>query len=250
MAAVSLWTCSLCSSFFILSMTFERFYSIIRPHKAASFNTVKKAKITIICIVLFSIIYNTPHWFATQVVGKKCLAYNNGMHLLISRIYYWTSNVIHFFLPFISLLTMNTVIIHILRKRSVAMSSTLEGQGQNKGQSFKVKSAERQVFIMLLLVTFMFLILTTPGHAMVMFSGYVNYRDDPTVFAGFHLFFAIGEKTFYTNYCINFYLYVISGQKFRKDLIKLCKTMLCWKSKATAENSQSSEINTGSTVAA
>ena len=132
----------------------------------------------------------------------------------------------------------------------MSMSSTLESQGQNKGHSSKVKNAERQVFIMLLTVTFMFLILTTPGHAMIMFSGYVNYRDDPVVFARFHLFFAIGEKSFYTNYGINFYLYVISGQKFRRDLIKLFKIMFCCKSKAATEKSQSSEVNTVSTVVA
>ena len=31
-----LWAASLCSTLFILSMTFDRFYSIIQPHKAAS----------------------------------------------------------------------------------------------------------------------------------------------------------------------------------------------------------------------
>ena len=45
------------STWLILGMTFERFYSIIRPHKAASFNTVKKAKITIMCIVVISTLY-------------------------------------------------------------------------------------------------------------------------------------------------------------------------------------------------
>ena len=45
----------------ILNMTFERFYSITMPHKAASFNTVKRAKITIICIVVFSVVFHIPH---------------------------------------------------------------------------------------------------------------------------------------------------------------------------------------------
>ena len=36
------------SALLVVSMTFERFYSIIRPHKAASFNTVKRAKIIIV----------------------------------------------------------------------------------------------------------------------------------------------------------------------------------------------------------
>ena len=47
----AIFTVFLCSALFIVSMTFERLYSITRPHKAASFNTVKRAKITIMSIV-------------------------------------------------------------------------------------------------------------------------------------------------------------------------------------------------------
>ena len=71
MIAVVLWMASLCSTFFIVSMTFERFYSIIQPHKAASFNTVKRAKIIIACSVIFSVIYNVPHVFTTTNEGKR-----------------------------------------------------------------------------------------------------------------------------------------------------------------------------------
>ena len=67
-----LFLTALCSTLFILNMTFGRFYSIIRPHKAASFNSVKRAKVTIVCIVLFSIIYNLPHLFTTAVDGRTC----------------------------------------------------------------------------------------------------------------------------------------------------------------------------------
>ena len=42
------------SAFLVVSMTFEHFYSIIRPHKAASFNTVQRAKIIILGIFVFS----------------------------------------------------------------------------------------------------------------------------------------------------------------------------------------------------
>ena len=61
---------NLCSILFILSMTFDHFYSIIRPHKATSFNTVKRAKITIVCIVIFSVLYNIPHLYTTAQMVK------------------------------------------------------------------------------------------------------------------------------------------------------------------------------------
>ena len=53
-----------CSTLFIVAMTFERFYSI-RPHKVASFNTTKRAKIAISCMVIFCILYRIPYFFIT-----------------------------------------------------------------------------------------------------------------------------------------------------------------------------------------
>ncbi len=35
----------------ILAMKFDRFYGIVRPHMAASVNTVKRAKISCVCII-------------------------------------------------------------------------------------------------------------------------------------------------------------------------------------------------------
>ena len=39
----------------------------------------------------------------------------------------------------------------------------------------------------------------------------------------YHLVFHISQKSYFTNYGINFFLYVISGQKFRSDLVSLFK---------------------------
>ena len=38
-----------------------------------------------------------------------------------------------------------------------------------------------------------------------------------------HLYTSAGQKLHFTNHGINFFFYVISGQKFRTDLIKLFK---------------------------
>ena len=62
-----------CSTYCIVFMTFERFYSIIRPHKAASFNTVRKARITIACISLFVLSFHSPYFFIVLNTGRYCL---------------------------------------------------------------------------------------------------------------------------------------------------------------------------------
>ena len=229
-----LWTSTMCSTMFIVSMTFDRFYSIIRPHKAASFNTVKRARITIVCIITVSIVYNVPQLFMTLASVRNCLPYAKGGSTL-GEVYYWSYNIVNFIFPFVSLLIMNSVIIHTLRRRSQSNATISEVQGEGK-----IKSAEKQIIMMLLCVTFGFLILSTPCYAMLMYARYVNIESSPKLFSDYYLFFSVGQKTYYTNFGINFCLYVISGQKFRSDLANLL-CCLCRKENRSLSYSHSSE---------
>ena len=74
---------------------------------------------------------------------------------------------------------------------------------------------------MLLLVTFSYLVLTTPAYIMLLYINLVDPFQSPYHYAAYILFVQVGEKACYTNFGINFVLYVLSGQKFRKDLVDL-----------------------------
>ena len=148
------------------------------------------------------------------------------------QIHYWFSFVINFAFPFVFLLTMNSVIIHTIRKRltddvvvtKLRIQDPSKGEGHDnkgQGQGQAMKASEKQIYIILILITFAFLILTTPTYAMFLYANIVDYTQTPESFAAFFLFFSVGEKLYYTNNGINFYLYVMSGQKFRHDLVNL-----------------------------
>ena len=225
-------------------MTFERFYSIVQPHKAASFNTLKRAQITILCIVVFSILYNIPHIPITLQVGAHCIPYGNSRKYPAGQFYYWFSTILNFFLPFALLLIMNSFIIYTLKNRSISATSMSvhksQSQGQNEGQSSnsKIKTSERQIIVTLLAVTFAFLILTTPAYSLFLYAIFYDYRQSPYAFAGYYLFYNVARQTYYTNYGINFFLYVISGRKFRLDLINLFR---CFKEKPIVSDSSEAQ---------
>ena len=75
---------------------------------------------------------------------------------------------------------------------------------------------------MLLLVTLLFLILLIPTYTRFIYLTFVEL-DTPTKYATSMLYFQITYKSYTTNNGINFFLYCISGQKFRNDL----KEILC-----------------------
>ena len=99
----------LASTLLIIAMTFERCYSIVKPHKAASFNTTQKAKITIAGVCIFSSLYNIPNVLFSNYQGTRCIV--NTSSIPNVQNYAWLSFTINFALPFILLLLMNCVTI-------------------------------------------------------------------------------------------------------------------------------------------
>ena len=216
-----LWNSSLCSALFILSMTFDRFYSIFRPHKAASFNTVKRAKVTIVSIIVFSTLFNIPYLFAMTVNGRQCMNDKRGS---IRAFFHWMCYVAQFVIPFLCLLSMNSFIIHTLRKRSDLIEGRKQGQGQKECQPRSIsKTTERQSYAILILVAFSFFIFITPMCLFNVFGMLMDLTKTPRDFAEFYMFKNIVHKLHFTNNGVNFFLYVISGRKFRSDLMKMLK---------------------------
>ena len=204
----------LVSSLLLVAMTFDRFYSIIRPHKAASFNTVRRTRI-IICTVLFSIIFNIPHLFVSDNEGFQCTPFGRANTQVYGEFFYWFSSVIGFALPFVLLLSVNSVIIHKLQTRPVLTQK----EGAESGKTGN--SSDTQIFIMLLLVTFGFLVLVTPAYILFLYVIIVDYLASPKEFARYYAFHNFAQKFRISNHGINFLFYVISGEKFRSDLKKL-----------------------------
>ena len=183
---------------------------------AASFNTVKRAKITIICIVVFSTLFNFPYLFAMTHQGRQCMNDRRGS---VKSFYHWLCYVAQFVVPFFCLLTMNSFIIHTLRRRSRQQL----GVGV-QGQSSRMKSSEKQIYAILLLVAFSFVVFITPMCLLNdVFAMFMDLTSTPRDFAQFYLSESVVHKLHFTNNGINFFLYVISGKKFRSDLLIFLK---------------------------
>ena len=85
-----------------------------------------------------------------------------------------------------------------------------------------MKSAENQLTIMLLLVTLLFSVLLIPTYIRFIYLTLVK-SDTPEKYARAMLLFQLTYKLYATNNGVNFFLYCISGHKFRNDL----KEILC-----------------------
>ena len=165
----------------------------------------------------FGLVYSIPYLFIAGNSEKLCIPNTMASENVFGELYYWLSEILLFAFPCLSLLTMNSVIIHTLRKRSKQNILKSENQDQNEGQTVKTKHTEKQIFTMLLVITFIFVVFNLISRSLTFYLNFCS-ANTPYYYAGFHLFYQIGEKFFYTNHGINFFLYVMSGKKFRTDL--------------------------------
>ena len=210
---IIVFTSALWGVLLILAMTFDRFYGIVRPHLAASINNVTKARATCVFIIVFGTIYNVPHVFLTASAGYDWVPYGKVTEFKFGELFYWLSFVVNYTFPFVSLLIMNSFIIQTIRSRK---NLTVASQTEQR-----TKSSDTQIFIILLLVTFSFLLLTAPAYMLFLFNMIVDFNQSPRYQAGSKLFYSLAQKTWYTNNGINFFLYNLSGTKFRNDLRRL-----------------------------
>ena len=184
-----------------------------------------------------STLLNIPCLYCLTNVGGTCILDQSKVW---QQVYVWLNYMVQFTIPFVSLLSMNSVIIHTLRKRSRSEMKPEVRSDQGQGQSTKIKTSEKQSFAILLLVAFSFFILITPLYVCLLYMRFVDFTKTPKSYAEFYLFFNIAHKMFFTNNGINFFLYVISGRKFRNEVIHLFKC----KNNGDAITNNKSELNT------
>ena len=184
-------------------------------------------------------IYNIPHFFLSNIIGDKCMAY--GISNVISRVYSWFSFVLNAVIPFTLLIHMNYVIVQTVRNSRKQFSANDRSTKTKVGtRQTTMKSVENQLTIMLLLVTTLFLILLCPTYFRFIYLVFAK-RDTPSKYAESMLIFQVTSKLYTTNSGLNFLLYCISGQKFRNDLkeIVCCSSTTSRSLPGNKETSQS-----------
>ena len=226
------------ATFQVVAMNIDKFIAIKWPHKAATYSTAKRAKWTAFAIYVCCITYNLPHLYFTRLIDGYCLGYIVGG--VYAKIYSWLNFTVDGIIPFGLLFTMNLTIVHKVRrshKKFGNVQSVKEPEHQHSAGQVKQrlrKSAENQLTVMLLLVTTLFLVLLLPTYVRYLYFNYVS-RDTPEKYANAMFFYRLTINLYFTNSGINFFLYCISGRKFRCDLKDL---LLCRKNDRSKSMSQ------------
>ena len=210
----------------IMFMTFDKFYAIQFPLKAARFCTAKRAlKISSFNLII-AVIVCCPQLYFSGLFGV-CIRYTidrwyTSLYAIIFIIYYPV-------VPIASLFVMNISIIKSLWLRRKNTDIIIQNSQQH---------VEWQVTMMLIVVSTVFVILLSPFEVRAIYVYFIGKGSTPKSFAKFALAFSITNALLYANNAINFYLYLLSGKKFRNDL------QMLFRKRSTLKRRSNSSVQT------
>lgn len=147
-----------------------------------------------------------------KVVGPSCFSLAEISTYTI--IYSWLTIFLNSVVPFASLLCLNVLIIASVR-RSIS--------SQGKTQDERSTPRDKQLSVLLLMVSFTFLALTLPIYMRNIAYQYIDQTVSEKALSRYYIYFHVTTKLFFTNNAVNFFLYCMGGSKFRRDLKRLCR---------------------------
>ncbi|KAH3839774.1 FMRFamide receptor-like [Dreissena polymorpha] len=206
-----------CSIWFTVGVTVDRYIQVCWINKAKEMCSEKRAWIGLGLITLLCFFVNTPHFATYEPVpdverngsdaGFRFTEYGSTTGNINYELWVLCMMILEP-VPWAIILTLNLLII----KRVTGMNRQMNIKRGSSGKEIARKS-ETQLTRLLLTVTFTFLALTAPRCIMQCF---VKLKSGDHVV--FSKAFAIAKLGVVINSSINFFLYCLSGKRFRKEL--------------------------------
>lgn len=224
------------TTWILVAVTVDRCVSVALPLKAKRYCSLKKAKVSVVIIGTIMALINIHLFNTVGIVDHLGELQCQGKNDFIFAVWPWIDFCVFSFIPFSVMIISNIIIIRqiVLSKRrlkahndkeTMARIRTLSERSQpvdnNKSHDRKQKvSTVSSITVMLLTVNCVFLVLTVP--IVIWLIGYRFWYVPTTTSEHFRavlqLLWAIANMLQYTNNTIHFFLYCLTGPRFRSEL--------------------------------
>ncbi|KAL8572877.1 hypothetical protein ACOMHN_011126 [Nucella lapillus] len=210
-----LFLTSMTSAWFLVAMTCQRLMSVVLPLRVGVLCTVKRGKMIVAVIVLLSSVANMYIFFIYRLqnvdgVYEECVSIDKDLAGVFKLMDLFLAALI----PFLIIIVANCVLI---RKAMQSMRMTGKVQGQANSRSDQVSSMTST----LIATSTAFLVLTLPTclfdlymEAVGLYKGEIEDENLSEQLAVVDTVFAM---VWMSNSAVNFYIYVLSGSKFREE---------------------------------
>lgn len=238
-------SCQHLSPLLVLGFTTERYISVCHPFQRERFCTTRRALISIAGLVSFALVLNSVqayfwHYFPDD--GGFCdlrpEVTSNGSGSLWS-VYSWITEMLVFGLVPTAILVLNVFVIRETRRLAASEMVLIQQQVTRDKASRAASNIPSATTVMLLAVSFYLIVTTLP--VTILYVLYLSFPEGDPKLTGLdkaadptwkrHFAYneirTVIEEIGLSHYACNFYIYLLTGRIFRRELQRLFTTILC-----------------------
>ena len=206
-----------CSAWILVAVTIERFISVFLPMKSRQICTRHRAIVSMVAIIVFLTALNA-HFFWSYTLNTSAqnvtycefdIRYEGFAYMT----WPWIDAFVASYIPFAVMLVCNVAIISKLINATLMRKSSMN-VGRNVSNKMGTLTA------MLLTLNLIFLLTTSPIAIFLAFQEHFEV-DTPISKARFELAWYVVLILQHSNSALNFFLYCLSGARFRKEFVAL-----------------------------
>ncbi|XP_060576924.1 FMRFamide receptor-like [Ruditapes philippinarum] len=217
------------SAWILIVVTLERVISAWLPHKAKSLCTKKYAVALLIAVIVFILLLNSHMLYGmvfrdttTELDDLKCIEINADYRSFFNVIWPWIDLCVFCLIPFTVIVIGNALILFKVLKSQRKVKSRVVPSAQNGNRQATTSghnNKQSSMTAMLFTLNVVFLLSTSP--VSIYNIGYPYWSENASLHkhAQLDFWWAIVNMLMYVNNSLNFFLYCLSGTKFRQEVI-------------------------------
>ncbi|CAF0877109.1 unnamed protein product [Adineta steineri] len=244
------YVCNFINAYYTVSFTAQRLFAVVQPFRVSLVLSWYRSKCLALCIIIFACLIYSYLPFLVGIVNGQCYSLE---HLRwINKLMDIIDCIIVFLIPYIMIITMNTIILISLRRmKHIQHEYLFQNNSQlNKIREITRRNASRKMTKLLLTVSTSYLIVCGPYACIHTWRLLYNDEKFQTKLLRqleyyFHLIYHI-------SFAMNFYIYIVFGSKFRHELkrfLNKCQINFnhCFQNDSFDEQDTSTNQNNSST---
>ncbi|XP_028156642.1 thyrotropin-releasing hormone receptor-like [Ostrinia furnacalis] len=208
------------SAWLVVAFTVERFVAVLYPLRRNAVCTVARARHVIASIVLASLLINLPVLrFATPTTNDCNIDYNYLEHAARFNI---IDTGVSFTLPLLVIVVLNSWIMAGVWRLERARTQLVKAErpaGRRVARVVGCPRSQNRITRMLLIVSSVFVVLNLPAYTMRILA-YALHMTTNDYSGRWSALQQVAILFFNSNFGINFVLYCLSGQNFRRALLQ------------------------------
>lgn len=219
------------SVYLTLIVTVERWVAVCHPFRAKALCTSSRARWYVLGTALFALLYNVPKFFEATVYRVeaedgtdtiycvKASSFRTDTYVVVYI--HWMYLIVMYFVPFSALAVLNACIVRQVRRAQAERARLSRGQRRELSLA--------TMLLVVVLVFFLCNLLPLVTNAFEVFMGDEFENLDPLVKTT-NLLVTINSS-------VNFVIYVIFGEKFKRVFLKMFCAGRAWARTGTARDS-------------